>query len=268
MAKRFSLAAEPREGAGKGASRRLRRAGKVPGILYGGGKPPTAVMLDKNEVLRNAEQEAFFSSILEVRFNGEDLQAIVKDIQVHPARRAVVHLDLQRILANEKIRMTVPLHFLNGAIAKGVKEGGGVVSHLMTEVQISCLPKDLPEFLQLDIIELDLNKIMHLSDIKLPSGVEIPELAGGPEHDRPVVSIHVVKEEVEAVVEGAVPAAGEVAAVEGAAPVEGAAAAAPGAAPAKAGAAPAKAGAAPAKGGAAPAKAAAPAKEGKGKDKK
>jgi large subunit ribosomal protein L25 len=269
MAKRFTLAVEPREGAGKGASRRLRRAGKVPGILYGGGKPPTAVMMDKHEVLRNAEQEAFFSSILDVSLNGEKLQAIVRDVQVHPARRAVVHLDLQRILADEKIRMTVPIHFLNEANARGVKEGGGVVSHLMTEVQISCLPKDLPEFLQLDIVDLDLNKILHLSDIKLPSGVEVPELAGGPEHDRPVVSIHLVKEEVEEPVEGAVPAEGEVAAVEGAAPAEGAAAAAPGAAPAKAGAAPAgKPGAAPAKPGAAPAKAAAPAKEGKGKDKK
>ncbi len=262
MAKRFSLAVEPREGAGKGASRRLRRAGKVPGILYGGGKPPAAVLMDTNEVLRNAEEEAFFSSILDVNLAGEHLQAIVKDVQVHPARRAVMHLDLQRILANEKIRMTVPMHFLNEANAKGVKEGGGIVSHLITEVQISCLPKDLPEFLQLDIIDLDLNGILHLSDIKLPSGVEIPELTGGPENDRPVVSIHLVKEEVEEPVEGAVPAEGEVAVAEGAAPAEGAAAPS---APAKAGAAPAAkpgAAAAPAKPGAAPAK------EGKGKEKK
>jgi len=118
MAKKFSLAAEPRDGAGKGASRRLRRTGKVPGILYGGGKAPAQVMLDRSELLHNAEQEAFFSSILDLTFNGEHLQAIVKDIQVHPARRAVVHLDLQRILANEKIRMTVPLHFLNEASAR------------------------------------------------------------------------------------------------------------------------------------------------------
>lgn len=254
MAQRFSIAVEPREGAGKGASRRLRRAGKVPGILYGGGKAPTPVLMDNNEVLRNVSQEAFFSSILDVKFNGEELQAIVKDIQVHPARRAVVHLDLQRILANEKIRMTVPLHFLNQASAKGVKEGGGVVSHLMTEVEISCLPKDLPEYLELDIINLELNKNLHLSDVKLPPGVEIPELAGGPENDRPVVSIHMVKEEVEAPVEGAVPAEG-VAAAAGASAAEGAAPAA-----AKAGAA------APAKAGAAPAKEAG--KEAKGKEKK
>ncbi|MCC7256758.1 MAG: 50S ribosomal protein L25/general stress protein Ctc [Gammaproteobacteria bacterium] len=247
MAKKFSLAAEPRDGAGKGASRRLRRAGKVPGILYGGGKAPTPVMLDNNEVMHNAAQEAFFSSILDVNVGGEALQAIVKDVQVHPARRAVVHIDLQRILANEKIRMTVPLHFLNEALARGVKEGGGVVQHLMTEVQISCLPKDLPEFLTLDIIELELNRNLHLSDIKLPEGVEIPDLAGGAEHDRPVVSIHVVKEEVEepvaaagAIAEGAAPAEGAAAPAEGAAAASGAAK--PGAAPAKAAAAPAKGG--------------------------
>jgi len=234
MAKRFTLAAEARDDAGKGASRRLRRAGRVPGIIYGGGQSPTAVTLDSNEVLRNAEQEAFLSSILDITIAGERLQAIVKDIQVHPAKRAVMHLDLQRILANEKIRIAIPLHFLNAANAKGVKEGGGIVSHLMTEVHITCLPKDLPEFLELDIGELDLNGILHLSDIKLPSGVEIPELAGGPEQNRPVVSIHRVKEEVEEPVEGAVPAEGAAAApAEGAAPAAGAAAAA---APAKEGA--------------------------------
>jgi large subunit ribosomal protein L25 len=143
-----------------------------------------------------------------------------------------MHLDLQRVLANEKIRMTIPLHFLNQTTAKGVKDGGGIVSHLMTEVQVSCLPKDLPEFLQLDLIDLDLNGVLHLSDIKLPEGVEIPELTGGPEHDRPVVSIHLVKEEVEEPVEGAAPAEGEAAAAA-AAPAEGGAAKPAAAAPAK-----------------------------------
>ncbi len=223
---------------------------RFPAFSTAAASRPQQVMLDRNELLHNVEQEAFFSSILDVTFNGEHLQAIVKDLQVHPARRAVVHLDLQRILANEKIRMTVPLHFLNEASAKGVKEGGGVVQHLMTEVQINCLPRDLPEFLTLDIIELELNKNLHLSDIKLPDGVEITDLAGGVENNRPVVSIHMVKEEVEAPVEGAGIAAAA------AAPAEGAVAAAE-AAPAggKPGAAPAKA-------------AAAPAKEAKGKEKK
>jgi len=197
MSKRFSIAAERREDAGKGASRRLRRAGKVPGILYGAGQESVAVTLDHNELMRHVEHEAFFSSILDVTLGGEKLQAIIKDMQVHPARRAVVHLDLQRILATEKVRMLVPLHFLNQATAKGVKEGGGVVQHLMTEVEISCLPADLPSALTLDIGELELNKSLHLSDIPLPKGVEIPALATGPEHNRAVVAIHAVRGDVE-----------------------------------------------------------------------
>jgi large subunit ribosomal protein L25 len=205
--KRFSIAAEPRADVGKGASRRLRRSGKVPAIMYGGGQAPASVLLDRNEIMRNAEQEAFLSSILTVRLDGQELQAVVRDVQVHPARRQILHMDLQRILADEKLRMTVPLHFLNEANAKGVKESGGIVSHLMTEIEVSCLPRDLPEYLELDIGELGLNEVLHLSDIKLPPGVEIPELAGGPENDRPVVSIHVVKEEVEVVPEAEVAAA-------------------------------------------------------------
>lgn len=256
MAKRFTLALEPREDAGRGASRRLRRSGKVPGVLYGGGQPPTAVQIDNKEIMRSAAEEAFFSSILTIRFNGQEQQGIVKDIQVHPARRAVLHLDLQRVLADEKIRMTVPLHFLNEAAAVGVKEAGGIVNHLLTEVTVSCLPADLPEYLALDISGLGLNQILHLSDIKLPQGVELPELTGG--QDRPAVSIHLVKEIVEEPLPGAaVPVEGEAApAGEGA--EAAAAAGAEGAAGAKA---PAK-GAGGKEGGA---KEAAPAK---GKEKK
>jgi large subunit ribosomal protein L25 len=271
MANRFSLALEPRDAAGRGASRRLRRSGKVPGIVYGGGQEPTPVLLDEHEIRKNAAEEAFFSSILTLKFKGEEQQGILKDVQVHPARRQVLHVDLQRVLANEKIRISVPLHLLNEANAKGVKEGGGIVNHLLTEVTVSCLPKDLPEYLELDIVDLELNKILHLSDIRLPTGVEIPELAAGPDNDRPVVSIHLVKEIVEEPLPGELPPVeGEVAAVEGAegaaaAPAEGAAAgkapaAAKGAAPAAKGAAPT----APAKG--APAKDSG--KEKGGKDKK
>jgi large subunit ribosomal protein L25 len=224
--KQFSLAAEPRGHVGKGASRRLRRSGKVPAIVYGGGQAPVSVLLDRNEILRNVEEEAFFSSILTEKLDGQEMQAVIRDVQVHPARRQVIHMDLQRILAHEKIRMTVPLHFLNEAAAIGVKEAGGIVSHLLTEVTVSCLPKDLPGYLELDIANLGLNQILHLSDIKLPPGVEIPELAGGPEDNRPVVSIHLVKEEVEVVPEAEVLAA-EVPAIaqtaEAAAAAEGAA---------------------------------------------
>ena len=196
MAKEFDLVAELRVDAGKGASRRLRRAGKVPAILYGAGKAPTPITFDANQLLRKMELEAFFSSVLTVKVGSKSQQAILKDVQAHPAKRAVLHLDLQRIVADEKIRMTVPVHFMNEDVAPGVKEGGSV-SHMMPEVEITCLPADLPEFLELDIGELALDALLRLSDIPLPSGVEIPDLAL--ENDRDVVSIHIIKEVIEEV---------------------------------------------------------------------
>ena len=198
MAKEFDLIAELREDAGKGASRRLRRAGKVPAILYGAGKVPTPIIFDANQLLRKMELEAFFSSVLTIKVGSKSQQAILKDVQVHPAKRAVLHLDLQRIVADEKIRMTVPVHFMNEDVAPGVKEGGSV-SHMMPEVEITCLPADLPEFLELDIGELALDALLRLSDIPLPSGVEIPDLAL--DNDRDVVSIHIIKEVIEEVEE-------------------------------------------------------------------
>ena len=198
MAKEFDLIAELREDAGKGASRRLRRAGKVPAILYGAGKAPTPITFDANQLLRKMELEAFFSSVLTVKVGSKSQQAILKDVQAHPAKRAVLHLDLQRIVADEKIRMTVPVHFMNEDVAPGVKEGGSV-SHMMPEVEITCLPADLPEFLELDIGELALDALLRLSDIPLPSGVEIPDLAL--DNDRDVVSIHLIKEVIEEVEE-------------------------------------------------------------------
>jgi large subunit ribosomal protein L25 len=198
MAKEFDLIAELREDAGKGASRRLRRAGKVPAILYGAGKAPTPITFDANQLLRKMELEAFFSSVLTVKVGSKSQQAILKDVQAHPAKRAVLHLDLQRIVADEKIRMTVPVHFMNEDVAPGVKEGGSV-SHMMPEVEITCLPADLPEFLELDIGDLALDALLRLSDIPLPSGVEIPDLAL--DNDRDVVSIHIIKEVIEEVEE-------------------------------------------------------------------
>jgi len=198
MAKEFDLIAEIREDSGKGASRRLRRAGKVPAILYGAGKAPTSITFDANQLLRKMELEAFFSSVLTVKVGSKSQQAILKDVQAHPAKRMVLHMDLQRIVADEKIRMTVPVHFLNEDVAPGVKEGGSV-SHMMTEVEVTCLPADLPEYLDLDIGELELDALLHLSDIPLPSGVEIPDLAL--DNDRDVVSIHIIKEVIEEVEE-------------------------------------------------------------------
>ena len=193
MSQQFTLAAEPRTDAGKGASRRLRRTGRIPGIVYGGDATPQSISFEANELMRNMEQEAFFSSILTVTIDGQGLQAIVRDVQVHPAKRLVWHLDLQRISATEKLRLSVPLHFLNEATAPGLKQGGGTFSHVMTEVEVTCLPKDLPEYIEVDVGHMELDDTIHLSQIKLPAGVEIPELAYGADHDHAVIALHLLR---------------------------------------------------------------------------
>ncbi len=201
MAKGFDLIAEIREDSGKGASRRLRRNGKIPAILYGGGKPPRSVTFSHNEVMHQMENEAFFSSVLTVKVADKSQQAILKDVQAHPAKRQILHMDLQRIVADEKIRMTVPIHFLNEEIALGVKLGGGTVAHMITEVEVVCFPANLPEYLQIDIGELELDQTLYLADIEVPEGVEIPELAQEGDFNPGVVSIHIIKEVVEEVEE-------------------------------------------------------------------
>ncbi len=203
MAEKFDLIAEIREDQGKGASRRLRREGKVPAIIYGAGRPARSLVFDHNKVIKELESESFYSSILNIKVGDKSQAAILKDLQRHPAKNQIMHMDLQRIVEDEDIRMNVPLHFLNEEDAVGVREGGGKVSHIRTEVEVVCLPKYLPEYLDIDIAGLELDQILNQSDIKLPEGVEIPELALGPEHDHPIVSIHVIKaapveEEVEA----------------------------------------------------------------------
>ena len=191
MATEFDLVAEERTDSGKGASRRLRRAGKVPAIVYGAGREPRSVCFEQDKLLHKMENEAFFSSVLSVSVKGKARQCILKDVQMHPAKRQVLHLDLQRIVADEAIRMTVPIHFLNEETAPGVKVGGGSVSHTLSEVEVSCLPANLPEYLELDIGELELDESLMLSDIKLREGVELPDLIN--DHDRSIVSIHIIK---------------------------------------------------------------------------
>ncbi len=193
MSDEFDLIAEIREDQGKGASRRLRREGKVPAIIYGAGRAPRQLAFDHNKVLRQLENESFYSSVLNIKVGEKSQAAIVKDIQRHPAKPIILHMDFQRIVDDVEIKMNVPLHFIGGDVAPGVKQGGGNVSQIMNEVEIVCLPKHLPEFLEVDISELELDAMLHLSDIKLPEGVEIPELAQGPEHDHAIVSIHVIK---------------------------------------------------------------------------
>jgi large subunit ribosomal protein L25 len=198
MAISFELSAESRTDTGKGASRRLRHAGKVPAIIYGGGKDPQSLTLSHNEVLRNLEHEAFYSHILSIKIDGSETRAILRDLQRHPSRPVVLHMDLQRISESEKLKTQVPLHFLGEEDAPGVK-GGGLVSHDLTEVAIECLPKDLPEFIEVDISALDIGESIHLSGLTVPEGVTLTELARGEDHDQNVVSIHVkrVVEEVE-----------------------------------------------------------------------
>jgi large subunit ribosomal protein L25 len=227
MAK-FEVAAEPRSEQGTGASRRLRKVGKVPGILYGAGKEPAKILLDHNAILRQLQNEAFHSSILTVKLGADSDQAVLRDWQMHPWKPQVVHVDLQRVSATEKIHMRVPLHFLGADIAPGVKLQGGIVSHIFNELDITCLPKDLPEFLAVDLSAMSIGDSVHLSDIKLPEGVAITSLAHGGDN-LAVAAIVAIKEEVEekpvaAVVEGAAPAEGAAAA-----PAAGAAAPAAGA---------------------------------------
>ena len=205
MSDKFDLIAEAREDQGKGASRRLRRQGLVPAILYGAGRPPRMLAFDHNKVIREMENESFYSSVLNIKVGDKSQAAVLKDVQRHPAKPLIMHMDLQRIVEDEAIRMNVPLHFVGEDVAPGVKMGGGAVSHLMSDVEVSCLPKDLPEFIEVDVSELELNAMLHLSDLKLPGGVEIPQLAQGPEHDHAIVSIQVRKgrEEAEEVEEEA-----------------------------------------------------------------
>ena len=229
MADDFDLIAEYRDDMGKGASRRLRRQGKVPAILYGGGRPPRTLAFDQNKVIQQLENESFYSSILNVKVGEKNQAVILKDLQRHPARRQILHMDLQRIVEDEVIRMTVPIHFVNEDIAVGVKQGGGKVSHLMNDIEVVCLPKNLPEYLDIDIADLELDELRYISDIPLPEGVEIPALAQGDEANRPIVSIHIIKEMVieeeeegleEAVAAGEVPVAGEEAEEGGEAPAD------------------------------------------------
>ncbi|QMU61532.1 MAG: 50S ribosomal protein L25/general stress protein Ctc [Gammaproteobacteria bacterium] len=189
----FTLNAELRneQDLGKGASRRLRKKGRVPAVIYGGGEDSVSVTLDHNSLVHSLEQEAFYSHILNVEVAGKSQRAILRDLQRHPYKSTVLHMDLLRVREDTAINVHVPLHFLNEDTCPGVKLDGGVISHNTTEIEISCLPKDLPEFIEVDAGELKLNDSLHLSDIKVADGVTIVELSHGEDHDHVVVSVHV-----------------------------------------------------------------------------
>jgi large subunit ribosomal protein L25 len=183
----YQVGADSRHDQGKGASRRLRRAGKVPAVLYGGQGGPRSITLDHQQLLTLIDKEKFYSSIISVNVDAQPQPAIIRDVQMHPAKNAVVHVDLQRVVETEKLRIHLPIHFKGEAVAPGVKTQGGIVSHLMQDVEISCLPADLPDFLELDLSAMNLNETRLLGDVPLPAGVTIPELA---HRNPPVVSVH------------------------------------------------------------------------------
>lgn len=185
MSVSFDVTGQPRTDTGKGASRRLRRSGQVPAIVYGGHKDPEMISIPHNELLRHLNYEAFFSHILDLNVAGQTDQVVLKDLQRHPAKPFILHVDFLRVSAADKIRMIVPIHFVNEQQCKAVKLGGRV-SHTITEVEISCLPKDLPESIDIDMIDMEVGTIIHLSEIPLPPGVA---LAHAPDPDEPVLII-------------------------------------------------------------------------------
>ena len=186
----FVLEAQSRENIGKGASRRLRREqGLVPGIIYGDEKAPKMISLAQNKLIKQLGNEAFYSHIITVNVDGNSEMVILKDLQRHPAKPEILHIDLLRVAKGKKFTTKVPLHFTNEDICKGVKTQGGIVSHNINELEISCMPKDLPEFIEVDLINLEMGGSVHISDITLPEGVESVELSHGEGHNLAVANI-------------------------------------------------------------------------------
>ena len=197
MSNEFFLDAESRSDMGKGASRRLRRTGKVPAIIYGGEGEAQPIMLDQNQVNRRLENEAFYSHVLTLNVDGKPQEAILRDLQRHPIKPVILHMDFNRVSQDRVIHVHVPLHFLNEEKCVGVKQEGGVVSKMVTEVEVACLPKDLPEFINIDLADLKIGSSVHLSGIQTPEGVHIASLVSGGD-DVMVLSVHKHKEVSEA----------------------------------------------------------------------
>jgi len=212
MSTGFELEFESRESTGKGHNRRLRRQGRVPGVLYGAGRDARSISLDWNTLMHQMEKEAFYTSILSLKEGDKAQPVIVKEVHRHPIKTQILHIDFQRILEDEEITLHVPIHFVGEAQSKGVKLQGGEIQHLMTEIELSCLPRYLPEFIELDVSGMELNDLLHLSDVTVPEGVTFVELSHG--RDPGVVAINPPRREeveTEAAAEAA-PAAGEPAA--------------------------------------------------------
>ena len=191
MSNEFEINAELRTDLGKGSSRRLRRLeNKVPAVVYGTDKEPESISVLAKELDKSLMNEAFYSHILTLNIEGKSQQVVLKNLQRHPAKALILHADFLRVNAIHKIHMTVPLHFTNEAQSKAVKLQGAVISHQMSNVEVACLPKDLPEFIEVDLADIELGQIVHLSDLKLTDGVEIVALTHGDDHDTAVITVH------------------------------------------------------------------------------
>ena len=206
MAKSHKISVQLRKDEGKGASRRLRRAGQVPAIVYGGKLAPVSIQIEHEAVWLASKHEWFYAAILDLDLNGDVQKVLLRDMQRHPFKSQINHIDFQRVLDDQAIRLRVPLHFLNQEQSVAGKTSGVIIMHELNEVLVSCLPKDLPEFIEVDLSGLGIGDIIHLSEVKLPAGVEIPELKLGKEHDIAIVIAREAKEEIDVV-----PAEGEAA---------------------------------------------------------
>ena len=189
----FNLEAQVRTDLGKGASRRLRHADKVPAILYGADKEPVSLTLAHNKLMQAQEFEAFYSHVLTLDVDGEKVEALVKDMQRHPYKPKILHVDFLRVDASKAVHTNVPVHFINEETAPAIKTQGGHAEHHVNEIEVSCLPSQLPEFIEVDLTNVELGQTLHLSDITLPEGVSSIELAKGESHDSAVVTIKAAK---------------------------------------------------------------------------
>ena len=169
----IEVIAQPRREQGKGASRRLRHNGKVPGVVYGGGSDPVSIEIDHNDLFHHLKQEKFHASILNLKIADQQQQVLLRSFEMHPWKAAVEHIDFQRVSADQKIQMNVPLHFINAELSPAVKLGGAIVSHVLNEIEIYCLPADLPEYIEVDLAEISTGHSIHVNDLELPNGVEV-----------------------------------------------------------------------------------------------
>lgn len=188
MSNVFEFVAETRDMSGKSAAKAARRQGGVPAVVYGGDAAPEMLVLDHNDVVKHLEHEAVYSHVLDLTVDGKTQKALLKDVQRHPARAQILHMDFMRVDESHKVKMHVPLHFINEEVCPGVKMGG-VVTHAMVDVEVTCMPSALPEYLEVDLAGVELGGVVHLTDIALPAGVEIVELTHGEGHDQPIAQV-------------------------------------------------------------------------------